>query len=695
VAGLAITSETILWTSAALAFFVAVVVLVRERISIPTLAFAAGLLLFAADSALGALSSSALTLGESWRLHRWRFLPLALSPAVWLTFAVSYAQTNHKAVLKRWALGIACLLIIPTVALLFQEELFIPVLTGYRLSAAGRVIHVLLVLGATAVLMNVERTFRASVGVIRWQFKFTAIGLAALFLTRIYTSTQWLIYSSIDPSLDTFNALALALCAILILLSLARAKRSVFDIYPSPILVYRSFAVLLVGAYLLVIGLLANASAFWGIRKAFPFQAFVLLVALVLLGIVLVSDRARLQMKRFVGRHLRRPVHDVRKIWRTFSEALAGQVEEKQLCRATVKWVSETFDALSVSIWLQRGGSLALGGSTTSIENTSIASSEDLSETLQKLRRHGGPIDIDASHDQWMEPLRQCHARKFPHGGNRICVPILGVDELSALMVLGDRVAGVPFSVEEFDLFKCIGDQIAGDLSRIRLSQRLVEAKEMQAFQTMAAFFVHDLKNTAWTLSLLLDNLQKHFERPEFREEAVRAVGKSVGRINDLIGRIGSLRHELRMNQAPVDLNGVIQEVIKEFPPTTDVKVITNLSPLPMLPLDREQMHKVFVNLLVNAREASHAGGTIRCETSRRGSDAVVTVQDDGSGMTAEFLHEHLFKPFRTTKKKGIGIGMFQSKMIVEAHEGRIEVQSKEGQGTTFTIVLPINEATN
>jgi hypothetical protein len=181
----------------------------------------------------------------------------------------------------------------------------------------------------------------------------------------------------------------------------------VFDIYPSPILLYRSFAVLLVGAYLLTIGVLANASAFWGVRKAFPFQAFVLLIALVSLGIVLVSDRVRLQLKRFVGRHLRRPVHDVRKIWRTFSEALAGQVEEKQLCRATVKWLSETFDTLSVSIWFQRGGALTFGASTTAIESTSVGSSEGLSEALEKLHQHGGPVDIDAARDGWAEPLRQ------------------------------------------------------------------------------------------------------------------------------------------------------------------------------------------------------------------------------------------------------------------------------------------------
>ena len=71
------------------------------------------------------------------------------------------------------------------------------------------------------------------------------------------------------------------------------------------------------------------------------------------------------------------------------------------------------------------------------------------------------------------------------------------------------------------------------------------------------------------------------------------------------------------------------------------------------------------------------------------GGRRLIRVVDDGCGMTAEFVRRSLFRPFQTTKKRGIGIGMFQSKMIVDAHGGRIEVDSTPGQGTTFRVLLP------
>ena len=74
-------------------------------------------------------------------------------------------------------------------------------------------------------------------------------------------------------------------------------------------------------------------------------------------------------------------------------------------------------------------------------------------------------------------------------------------------LILGDRVGGVPFSVQDLDLLKSISDQSAASLLNIQLSQRLSQAKQLEAFQAMSAFFVHDLKNTASTLSLMLQNL--------------------------------------------------------------------------------------------------------------------------------------------------------------------------------------------
>lgn len=83
-------------------------------------------------------------------------------------------------------------------------------------------------------------------------------------------------------------------------------------------------------------------------------------------------------------------------------------------------------------------------------------------------------------------------------------------------------------------------------------------------------------------------------------------------------------------------------------------------------------------------------GGEIRVATEKLGGWAAVSVTDTGCGMSPEFLQKSLFRPFQTTKKNGLGIGMFHSKMIVEAHRGRLEVQSTQGKGTTVRVLLPL-----
>lgn len=694
------TSPITLWIAAGLALALAARVCFSEKRSVETLAFVLGLMALALDSAFGACSLATADIFTAQRWYRWRFLALAFVPGTWLAFSVIYARGNYDAFLRRWQWTILALLAgVPAMIWLFHQNLFSPGQGIWELGNMGRVAHALLVISTAAVLMNVERTFRAAVGLMRWQLKFMVIGLATLFLTRVYTSTEFLIFSAIDPELDSLNSLALIIFTVMGFVAQTRGKGFRLELYPSPTLLYQSFAIMLIGGYLLAVGFFAKVIAMLGGGKNFALQMFALLVALVLLGLLILSDRVRLRVKRFVSQHLRRPVYDVQKIWRRFSGATAGHMKEGDLCRATVNWVAETFDVLSVTLWLvpQRDGTLHFGASTSLSESEAeklIQPRPQIAEPLEKLRAHPAPIDIDASTEAWLEPVRQWQPAKFSHGGHRVCIPVTSGDELVAVMMLGDRVAGVPFSIQDLDLLKCVADQIAGDFVRLRLSGKLLEAKEMQAFQTMATFFVHDLKNTAWTLSLLVDNLRAHFDRPEFRDEAVRAVSKSVARINDLIGRIGSLRDELRLNRTQTDLSELAETALKECAGMTDVKLVRQLTAGPPLAVDREQMHKVIVNLLVNAKEASSAGAEIRIATEERNGCGVLSVTDQGCGMSAEFLRQRLFKPFQTTKKKGIGIGMFQSKMIVEAHGGRIEVDSTEGAGTTFRVLLPVTGGT-
>ena len=105
---------------------------------------------------------------------------------------------------------------------------------------------------------------------------------------------------------------------------------------------------------------------------------------------------------------------------------------------------------------------------------------------------------------------------------------------------------------------------------------------------------------------------------------------------------------------------------------------------------DSRELSKVLANLLINALDASENGGGVTVEVGVE-EHAFIKVSDQGCGMTPEFIREQLFTPFKTTKSKGLGIGLYQSRQIVLAHQGQIEVSSSPGEGSVFTVWLPLS----
>jgi len=681
----------------------ALTIFTRQFRSFPRWAFSAGMLALAAESLFAGLAARAVPLEVVARWQNLAFVAMAFLPGLWLLFSLTYARGNSGEFLSRWSVVVACAFIVPlTLVLLCPDGISSTIGQPsdrsqwvLRLGFAGSALNLIFLLGTILVLMNLERTFRAAVGTMRWRIKFVILGLGVLFTVRAYTSSQALLYRGGDLSLPAVNAGALLLASLLILRGLLRAGHSDVSIYPSHSLLHHSFTVLLAGVYLLVVGVFAKVVTHFGGDAAFPIKAFLVLLFLVLLAVLLLSDRVRLFTRRFVSRHFSRPVYDYRSVWRTFTESTARRVEQNELCSSVVKLVSDIFQALSVSIWLvdERKDQLSFAASTSLSQQKAgqlALDAADAAEVISALSAHPDPVDLDSSKAHWAAALRRSHPDEFRKGGSRVCVPLIAGGEMLGLLVLGDRVGAVPFSVQDFDLLKSISEQSAANLLNIQLSQRLSQAKQLEAFQAMSAFFIHDLKNTASTLSLMLQNLPVHYQDPQFREDALRGISKTVTRINETISRLNELRHELALQPVECDLNDLITETLKGQEQAADVSLLKELAPLPKVRLDPAQIQKVITNLVLNARDAVSSSGQIRVATSQENGWVILVVADNGCGMTPEFIQRSLFRPFHTTKQKGIGIGMFHCKMIVEAHRGRIEVQSEPGKGTRFRVLLPI-----
>jgi len=675
----------------------------NERRSIVHLAFAGGMALLALESIFSGLSWQAASVQEMAGWQHWKLWTSSLLPGVWLFFALSYGRGNYREFLSRAKFLLLAAFIIPVALVLSDDEELIVSATrattgqwSLGLGVTGFYFFLSLLAGVVLVGINLEKTYRASVGIMRWRIKFMILGLGVLFAVRFCTSSQILLSHTIDTRLQMVDVGALLVGCLLILRSLFRAGHFDLEIYPSHTVLQSSLTVLLAGIYLLAIGVFAKVVSLFKFGDNVIVNAFVFLVAAVLLTILLLSDRVRLRLNRFVSRHFQRPLYDYRTVWRRFTEATASCVKQADLCEVAVKSVTDIFQALSVTIWLvdEKKEQLIFAASTflseTKADNLQPAKTQ-VAEMLKHLQNHHEPIDIDAAIESWAETLRQCHPEEFRKGGNRVCVPMIVGEEIVGLMILGDRVSGAAFSWQDFDLLKCIGDHIAAGLLNTRLSQKLLQTKELEAFQTMSAFFVHDLKNTANTLNLMLQNLPVHFDDPAFRADALRGVSKTVAHINRLIGRLGSIRHELQIKPVESDLNELVAKSLAGWEEVAGINLKKDLPPLPKMFFDQEQMLKVATNLIFNAREAvTPSSGQVQIQTSQSNGWAVLAISDNGCGMSQEFLNRSLFRPFQTTKKNGLGIGMFQSKMIVEAHKGKIEVESETGKGTTFRVFLPL-----
>ncbi|HEX8748658.1 MAG TPA: ATP-binding protein [Pyrinomonadaceae bacterium] len=231
---------------------------------------------------------------------------------------------------------------------------------------------------------------------------------------------------------------------------------------------------------------------------------------------------------------------------------------------------------------------------------------------------------------------------------------------------------------------------------------REAESRQFASFLRLSAMLTHDLKNAISSLSLLVRNMEHQFHHEEFRADAMRSLTEATDKLRNLVSKLSepvrSMSGEFGRPR-PTDLVPIIRRVLDATagPYSTQHKVETKLPETLVASVDAERLEKVVENLVLNAFEAMGAkAGTLTIDGGLLPEEKVFFgVHDTGPGMSEDFQRKQLFRPFATTKKKGVGLGLYTCREVVRAHGGEIEAESEKGVGTYFRVVLPSKQVTD
>ena len=677
--------------------------LLRSKRSPAAWCFFAGMSALGIESVFTGFRIRAISIEEIVYWLTCEFVVKSFLPGVWLCFSLTYSRRNYREFLIQWRPVLVLVGLLPiAVAFGFRDHLFQVIslgpsdeVWGLGFSAWTKALNVILLVSFVLILMNLEQTFRSAVGTMRWRIKFVVVALGVIFSARLYTRIQAILFAAPAIGLWTVESAALLIGCLFLAVAYARTRLAESDVYPSLAVLRSSLTIMVVGAYLFIVGVLAQVAQRFGGGEIFQFQALVVLLGMAGLAVLLLSDRARQRLHVFVVRHFSRAQHDSARVWASCSERLARVKDQADLCAEAAKFISETFNVLSVTVWIldEDQERFIVGASTA--RHTPASSDMSTAQTastavVEGLRTISSPFDLENMNGAWTEELRQLNSTTFTKGGNRLCVPLRAGEQAQGVIVLADRIEAAVYTVEELELLKCVADQMTSLLMNHRLASEVAQARELEAFRTMSVFFVHDLKNAAASLNLMLRNLPVHFNDPAFREDALRGIGNTAARIDEMIARLSTLRERPKFTAAKADLNQVVSEALDRVDGIPNVQLTRALHPLPAVSMDREQIQNVVTNLVLNARDALGLDGRIEVRTEQRDGRVLLSVTDNGCGMDQAFVRDFLFRPFQSTKKKGLGIGLFQSRAIVHAHGGTIHVESELSRGTTFLVSLPV-----
>jgi len=565
----------------------------------------------------------------------------------------------------------------------FIPEGYIP--TG----PAGYIAAIFLLIISVIVLANIEQILRNSFETARWEI-FLFLGIGALHTTIIYLSSRTLLYSTRDGLLYTeaiglFHIMFLisgVLIAVAWKLSSGKAPIAV-----SHNVVYSFITLLSVGAYLIASSLIARMVERWG-NVGLPVEVLIFLVSAVALAVALLGTGLRHKTRTWLRRNIFAGRYDYRQFWIEATERIQSINTPAETARALAEITHKALGAENVSVWLRLWNPTQLQ-LLISTGTAPISTEYDLRGIVEQLMNILEPVSLKDLDDKPNIAL----VKKFiADTGSVLLVPLQSGNRIVGALAVGKDPSGRKYTRESREFLRVLAGHAAGEFHKSDLLSSIVSAKEDEAFRSFSTFVLHDLKNFASTLSYIAQNAPRHHHNPEFQQDAFQSVYDTAEKMKRLCNSLKTFSGSLAADQKPADLNKIVRAVAESLHAGLQKHLMLDLPNIPQVSVDAEEVGRVLQNLLLNAREAISENGVITVKTRHYDDKIEIVVEDDGAGMSREFIENELFVPFHTTKSSGLGIGLFQSKKIMEAHHGGIYVESEEGHGTRIRLVFPIND---
>jgi len=636
------------------------------------------------------------------------FLPLVnmileqLRSGIWiivigLTLYVAYGERVGRAT-------VGVLAVITLSAMLYSAIVAALSLSGIQVPTIFfRGVYLAHVLVAVVALLLIENLFRNCGREARWSVKYLCFGLGVVFCYDFFVYAEAGLLGHLDDGVYAARGIVATIAMPLMILSVARSESWPSDVHISRSFVFHSATLLSAGVYLMAMAAAGYSLRVFDSPWGTVSQASFLVAALLVLAIILSSGEAQARLKSFISQNFFSYRYDYRIEWLRFIDGISDSATDLTIPERVVQALANIVGSTAGNIWVKceedrvfrAVGPWNMAGVLNEVPV--------VEPWIEVLAAHAGVIDLKRKEVDGKEIFQgQLPEWLVTHPQAVMILPLVNARGLTGFVVLGEMRAPRALDWEDFDLLKTAARQAASYIAEENAAQALAQVRRFEDFNLRFAFIVHDVKNLAAQMTLILRNAERHGDNPEFQKDMLQTVRGSVGRLRAMLEQ---LRNPLEPPSAKesVDLVWLLHEVAVNWRlQHPNLESVLPVGPVSVLG-QMEQLRAVVSHLIQNALDAAGPNGKINLGLHIEGvlpkarpgdiADdkrwAVITVTDDGPGMDRKFIENDLFRPLRSGKTEGFGIGAFQARQFAREMGGSLEVDSECGCGTRILVRLP------